>query len=107
MIVPKDLEDCYCILKEQMLLNDQQDFTKCSEGELIKYHHTLGQWMRNEWGLWATEDPNPLAHYFLTYKRINHADDMSHEILRYCWRRFREDESKKDQEEERIKNKDW
>jgi hypothetical protein len=42
------------------------------------FHHGLGRWIRNNWGLW--EGRNPLTDFFHGYG-IWHADDMSGIIL--------------------------
>ncbi len=50
------------------------------EGMLI-YHHGLGTWIRNEWGLWGG---SRLRRYFRE-KGLFHPDDMSGIILESFW----------------------
>jgi hypothetical protein len=47
------------------------------------YHHTLGRWIRNNWGLWSGE--SKLAEWFKSLG-IEHADDMSGIVLDSFWR---------------------
>jgi hypothetical protein len=47
--IPRDLEDCFDEL-EHML--DPRDIKKIKTGKTIEYHHGLGTWLRNNWGLW-------------------------------------------------------
>ena len=49
--------------------------------ETIKYHHTLGMWVRNNWGLWGG---SRLQKYFLD-KKVNHPDGMSGLILEFYY----------------------
>ena len=52
------------------------------EDSIWKYHHTVGLWIRNEWGLWAG---SRLARYFRRLG-VAHPDDMSSIILTSLWR---------------------
>lgn len=45
----------------------------------VQMHHGLGQWLRNNWGLW--ESKNSLCQWFQNEHDITHADDMSSLIL--------------------------
>jgi len=47
----------------------------------VKYHLSLGMWLRNNWGLWKG---SRLADYF-EQKGFKHPDDMSHTILVSFW----------------------
>jgi hypothetical protein len=61
---------------------DKAEFVALPKREdMILYHHGLGMWIRNNWGLWAQ---GPLAQYFLE-RGSNHPDDMSHTILLHYW----------------------
>lgn len=51
---------------------------------MVRYHHGLGMWMRNEWGLWGG---SRLAAYFNGIG-IYHPDDMSAIILDSYWRKL-------------------
>ena len=47
------------------------------------YHHSLGRWIRNNWGLWKKE--GTLYAWFVGLG-LHHADDMSGVILTSFWR---------------------
>lgn len=51
-------------------MNETQAVASC--------HHSLGRWIRNNWGLWSKE--GPLFEY-LTSIGLQHQDDMSSLIL--------------------------
>jgi hypothetical protein len=44
---------------------------------MILYHHSLGMWIRNNWGLWGG---SRLPKYF-TDPDVNHPDNMSSGVL--------------------------
>lgn len=78
--IPRDLQDSF---KQLDLLLD--DLTKKemqalpNNGGMGQYHHGLGTWMRNNWGLWGG---SRLQKYFID-KNVNHPDDMSWVILEH------------------------
>jgi len=80
--IPKDLEDCFETLN--MILN-QDDINAIkslqNRSETILYHHGLGTWLRNNWGLWGG---SRLQSYFIA-KGIKHPDSMSATILEYYY----------------------
>jgi len=45
--------------------------------DMIRYHHGLGTWIRNNWGLWGG---SRLQKYF-SDKGITHPDEMSSVVL--------------------------
>lgn len=49
-------------------------------------HHTLGRWIRNNWGLWKQE--GPLYEELNRVYGLTHADDLSSLILAAAWCRF-------------------
>jgi hypothetical protein len=53
-----------------------------SEADMIEYHHGLGTWIRNSWGLWSQ---GPLYWHF-QLMGLEHPDDMSGVILTSFWR---------------------
>lgn len=62
-----------------LLSDDDKDYLRTTKNAAIMVHHSLGRWIRNNWGLWADE-PNELKSYFIN-KGVTHPDDMSGEIL--------------------------
>lgn len=55
-----------------------------TELDMVKYHFSVGLWMRNYWGLWAR---GPLSRH-LRALGLRHPDDMSGLILTCFWRRL-------------------
>jgi len=73
---PKNLDDCITILKEN-LSKEIVEGLKNGTIAPISLHHTLGQYLRNTWGLWGKSD---LKKWF-EKNGIWHPDDMSGIIL--------------------------
>lgn len=69
----------------QGLLPDAEQAAICAlaEGDLIKLHHGLGQWVRNHLGLWGNNSKLLAA----TGKQT--ADDASDVIIRAFWMALR------------------
>lgn len=82
--VPTDLEDAFGELKKMLHPNLLKEMKSGSEQNMIQYHHGLGLWMRNNWGLWGG---SRLAKYFNGIG-IFHPDDMSGVILDSFWRQL-------------------
>ena len=81
MEIPKTLEECYLFLEK---LEDITDWLNESEESAIaSSHHGIGQWIRNNWGLWT--ESSDLYKWF-KINEINHPDDMSGIILRSFYR---------------------
>lgn len=80
--IPKDLEDCFKELKSILHSDLIKEITTGAENDMIKYHHGLGMWIRNNWGLWSE---SRLKKYFNELD-IQHPDDMSGIILNSFWR---------------------
>jgi hypothetical protein len=74
--VPANLEEAVKLLKEAM-----SDVEKILVEEMTRsdLHLTVGQLIRNEWSLWATE--NVLTKWFKENYGVDHADDVSGIIL--------------------------
>lgn len=80
--IPKDLQDAFRELDRILAADVREEMRAGSEDDMIGYHHGLGLWIRNEWGLWAD---SRLAKYF-EGSGIRHPDDMSGIILVSYWR---------------------
>lgn len=80
--IPKDLEDCFDELRKMLPPAVINEIRHKPEEGVIEYHHSLGRWIRNNWGLWAS---SRLAQYF-NQLGIRHPDDMSGIILTSFWR---------------------
>ena len=80
--IPTDLDDCFKELKKMLPAELVEKMKSGPEKDMIKYHHGLGTWLRNNWGLWAG---SRLREYF---KKLGlaHPDDMSSVVLKSFWR---------------------
>lgn len=74
--IPTNLEEGIQWLMDNVPDDEQQDIAN-GDLDVIQAHHTLGRWMRNNWGLWQGSE---LREWFFD-KGIHHADDMSGIIL--------------------------
>lgn len=80
--IPKDLKDCFKELKAMLAPELIEEMRSGTEDDMIEYHHGLGTWLRNNWGLWADSQ---LKKYFNGIG-VHHPDDMSGIILTSFWR---------------------
>jgi hypothetical protein len=96
--IPVNLEDCFKSLNEVLKKEDIETIKNLkSRTEVIQYHHGLGTWLRNNWGLWG----GSRLQQYLIKKGLNHPDDMSHSILEFYydwlnnnhldWKKFEEE----------------
>ena len=89
--IPISLEDCFIQLDKLLSDEDKQTIKQLADNkETIRYHHDVGMWLRNNWGLWGG---SRLQKYMLD-KKINHPDKMSAIILEfyYDWLNGKNDE---------------
>ena len=103
--IPENPEDCFFTLTK-VLSKANIDTIRAlpSSSKTLKYHMTLGRWIRNNFGLWGN---SRLAKYFLN-RGVNHPDHMSGEIMKYYyewtynnhenWKQFHQKGSKKQDE---------
>ena len=76
--IPANLLECLVELDKQLSEIDKQEMQALPKREdMIRYHHSLGMWMRNTWGLWGG---SRLQKYF-TDRKISHPDEMSSVVL--------------------------
>lgn len=78
ILSPTTPEEAIQVL-DAMLPEEDKEYLRTEKNAAIKCHHSLGRWIRNNWGLWA-EEPNELKTHFIN-KGVTHPDDMSGEIL--------------------------
>lgn len=80
--IPKDLGDAFEQLDKELPEVVRNEMKKLDRrDEMIKYHHGLGTWIRNNWGLWGG---SRLQKYF-TDRGVDHPDEMSGVILSFYW----------------------
>lgn len=76
------MKDCFVQLDKTLSEKDKTEIKSLeSRDETIKYHHGLGMWLRNNWGLWGG---SRLQKYFLN-KKVDQPDGMSSLILEYYY----------------------
>ena len=78
--IPKDLGECFIELDKLLKEVDKKEMQSLPDRyNMIRYHHGLGMWIRNNWGLWGG---SRLQKYF-TDKGIMHPDEMSSVVLNH------------------------
>jgi len=75
--VPETLEECFTALSQLLNEGEVDRLMMSKEDDLVMYHHGLGRFIRNEWGLWSD---GPLNDHFKSLGFI-HPDDMSSTII--------------------------
>lgn len=97
--IPINVEEC---IQHMLKWNgDVEDFKKKYEADAVaSTHHSVGRWIRNEWGLWTGSQ---LKDYFIN-KGLQHPDDMSWIIIRAFHRHLNGLPLDIENEIERIKN---
>lgn len=94
MNIPANIDEAMKHLMETLSVEDQIAITRMTEEETYSLHHSLGQWMRNNWGLWGG---GPLKDHLEAMGFI-HADDMSGSLIREFWARMNKLPSKLEEE---------
>jgi hypothetical protein len=89
--IPKNLEEAIARLITD---NEGIDIPKDENKFIGQFHHQVGMWMRNEWGLWTGSE---LQTWFKE-RGIHHADDMSGIIMSSFHRRINGKEIKLDEQ---------
>jgi hypothetical protein len=79
--IPKDIKECHSELDKLIPKSMIRDMKNGSLDNMATYHHGLGTWIRNNWGLWNV---SRLKKY-LERQGFIHPDDMSKIILDTYW----------------------
>ena len=87
--IPKDMRECFLEL-DKLLSEEDRKWIKNLENrdETIELHHSLGRWIRNNWGLW---DSGARLSKYLIDKGLKHPDEMSVKILEFYYDWLHED----------------
>lgn len=75
--LPAPVADAFRRLDREVSAEDRGVLRATEPGEMVKYHFSLGMYVRNEYGLWAG---GPLQDVFLA-RGVRHPDDMSDLLL--------------------------
>ena len=80
--IPMDLKDCFKHLDKLLSDSDKFEIKKLdNKNKTIQYHHSLGMWMRNNWGLWG----GSRLQTYLRQHGCSQPDDMSATVLEYYY----------------------
>ncbi|MCP4127753.1 MAG: hypothetical protein GY753_11900 [Gammaproteobacteria bacterium] len=66
----------------EMTADEKYSFFNTRWEDLIGYHHTLGMWIRNTFGLWAK---HPLLLASMCLPLDNHPDETSQKLIEALW----------------------
>lgn len=91
---PTTLDEAIKAFQEVLTPDEQIEITRMSKDELIECHHGLGQWIRNNWGLWAG---GPLLDHMKSLG-FTHPDDMSSSLIKEYWVRMNQQPSEIDED---------
>jgi len=94
VLIPADLDGCFKELESMLTPELVAQIKRGTERDTLRYHHGLGMWLRNNWGLWTG---SPLAKW-LRDKGVRHPDDMSSIILVSFWRHLNDKAIKLDEQ---------
>jgi uncharacterized protein DUF6794 len=74
---PRTLDECFIVLAKKVPADTLERMRAMPEDDMIEFHHGLGTWMRNNWGLWSR------GHLYSYFRQmgLEHPDDMSGVIL--------------------------
>jgi len=74
------MDEAFRALDRLLSDEDRKFIQESSEPEkvAIRLHHSLGRYLRNEWGLWGGSE---LAQHIREVHGTVHPDDMSHVII--------------------------
>lgn len=75
--VPPPVAEAFRRLDAEITPDDRETLRTTPPGEMVRYHMTLGRYIRNEYGLWRG---GPLADCFLA-RGVDHPDNMSGILL--------------------------
>ncbi|MFC1577628.1 YpsA SLOG family protein [Thermodesulfobacteriota bacterium] len=87
---PKTVEEAVDRLINELSLKDRTTISHMDEGELINLHHSLGEYIRNEFGLWSGNDDLMSSCCAIAKMDKVHEDTASTIIIEKLWERLRD-----------------
>ena len=87
---PKTIEEAIARLAKGLSLKDKTTLANMAETELSTLHFNLGEYIRNEFGLWSENQDLMIACCFIAQKDKIHEDEASSIIIKELWKRLRE-----------------
>lgn len=85
---PTTVEEAMQAFNDVLSLEDQAQILKTDKEELIMYHHGLGRWIRNNWGLWDQNVEQGTLLQHMIDLGFQHPDDMSQALIVEYWARM-------------------
>lgn len=82
--LPDSFEEALIYIKQELSDQELMEFMRSSYDDLIKYHHSMGRWIRNHWNLWY----NSQLFHDMESLGFTHPDDMSSAIIKELWNRL-------------------
>ena len=87
---PRTVNDAIERLTSELALKDKVTIANMAETELSTLHANLGEYVRNEFGLWSGNQDLMTSCCFFAKKEKVHQDEASSIIIRELWKRLRE-----------------
>jgi hypothetical protein len=89
-VPPKTVNDAVNRLVSELSLKDKTMIANMAEVELSVLHTTVGEYIRNEFGLWAGNEDLMISCCFIAKRDKVSEDDASSIIIRELWKRLKE-----------------
>ena len=88
--LPKTVDEAVKRLTSEMTLKDKTIIANMTETELSLLHANLGEYIRNEFGLWSNNQDLMASCRFFARKEKIHEHEASSIIIRELWKRLME-----------------
>jgi len=82
--LPRTLDEAADHVLKLLSPEEREKFVSYAEQDLILLHHSLGMYIRNEFGLWDGRNKALLSQF-----EYRHPDDISSIIIRTAWKKLR------------------
>lgn len=85
------------LINRQLDAADQAEIKQIAERDLVLYHHSMGQFIRNFYELWNPNNPHTLLNYQEMLEdhgghsvdvNPKHPDNVSMEVIKRLWERL-------------------
>ena len=86
--IPHTVEEAVDILIDKMQLKDKTKIAKMKEDDVIILHLTLGNYIRNKFGLWSGNEALMESCKEMIGKNKVHGGEASSVIIRMLWRKL-------------------
>ena len=75
IVIPKNMDEVFKFFDKELTTEDKEELIKY---DAIEFHHSLGRWIRNNFGLWESSELKS----WLINKDFISPDDMSNYIIK-------------------------